>query len=81
MNLILALEILPSLTSVGSEFMMNLRSWKKTWLVSTNCGSRTVKFIKMLQMDVIAYLELTISNLELSIMNKGSDTFTVPATA
>ena len=69
------------MTNVGSEFMMNLRSWKKIGDSSTNCGSRTVRFIRMLQMEVMAYFELTISNRELSIMNNGSDTFTLPATS
>jgi hypothetical protein len=61
--------------------MMNLRSWKKIGDRSTKLGSSTVRFIRMLQMEVIAYRELTISKRELSIMNSGSDTFTLPASA
>ena len=72
---------LPSLVKVGKEVMMNLSNWKKNGASSTNCGSKTVKFIRMLQMDVMAYLELTISNLELSNMKSGSEAFTLPAEA
>ena len=61
--------------------MMNFSRWKKTWDSATNCGSRTVRFMRMLQMEVMAYLELTISNLELSNMNSGSETLTRPASA
>ena len=35
---------------------------------STTLFSRTTRFIRMLQMVVMAYLEFTISNLALSIM-------------
>ena len=72
---------LASKDSVGREFMMNLRMWKKMGLALTKSGSRTVRFISTLQMVVIAYFELTISNFELSIMNEGSATSTASSAA
>jgi hypothetical protein len=54
--------------------MMNLSKWKKMGVSSTKVGSNTVMFMRTLQIVVMAYFELTISNLEFSIINFGSET-------
>ena len=66
----------PEFCKVGSEVIMNLSKWKNMGHSSTKPGSRTVMFIKTLQMVTMAYLELVISNLELSSMNFGSSILT-----